>query len=163
MAIEIPSPLSAPSWTTLSPSTPSIQWRTSLLRKSISIFRECTPAKQTELPVEPHLCRPFSGEAWRGPAPQEKDGPPLLRWSPHPYHLHESSYSVSPVQPTLDSQHPPSPAPPMQLLSGRGIGLFLLAVGSAPIATFFQQALLARGGESFHVSCFLPGKGALLR
>lgn len=35
-----------------------------------------------QLPVEPHLCPPFSGEAWLGPIPQEKDGPsPLLRWS----------------------------------------------------------------------------------
>ena len=35
-----------------------------------------------QLPVEPHLCHPFSGEAWLGPVPQEKDGPsPLLRWS----------------------------------------------------------------------------------
>lgn len=84
MAIETPSPLSAPSWMTLNPSTPSIQWRTSLLQKSINIFKEYTPAKQTELPVEPHLSRPFSGEAWHSPAPQEKDGPPLLRWLPNP-------------------------------------------------------------------------------
>lgn len=35
-----------------------------------------------QLPVEPHLCHPFSGEAWLGPVSQEKDGPsPLLRWS----------------------------------------------------------------------------------
>lgn len=69
---------------TLNPSTPSIQWRTSLLQKNINIFKEYTPAKQTELPVEPHLSHPFSGEAWRSPAPQEKDGPPLLRWPPNP-------------------------------------------------------------------------------
>lgn len=163
MATETPSPLSAPSWMTLSPSTPSIRWRTSLLQKSTGIFKECTPAKQTELPVEPHLCRPFSGEAWHGPVPQEKDGPPLLRWSQtHNTCMRAPTVFLQCNQPSTLST---LPAQLHLCISSLDlvIGLFLLATGPHAHVHLLPASLLARGAEGFHASCFLPEKGALLR
>lgn len=83
---------------------------------------------------------------------------------PQPLNLHESSSSVSPVQPALDSSILPAQLHLCIFSLDLLMGFFLLATGSQALCpALFQQALLARRGESVHVSCFLPGKGALLR
>lgn len=110
--------------------------------------------------MEPHLCHPFSGEAWPGPVPQEKDGSPLLRWSPPPFPrtLHESSYSVSPVQPTLDFKHPPSPPPSMHLVSG--LGDWTLSIGSrAPSPTSNSLPVSPASQKRRKLPCFLLSFG----
>lgn len=75
-----------------------------------------------QLPVEPHLCHPFSGEAWLGPVPQEKNDP--LLFSDGPFHSPETCMTAPNVffqcnQP-LDSKRPPSSLPSMHLDSGLG-------------------------------------------
>jgi hypothetical protein len=90
-----------------------------------------------------------------------------LFFSDGPFHppcnLHESSCCVSPVRPVLDSKHPSSSPPSMQLVSGLGDWTLSMTAGPKTLhPSLFQQVLLARRGESFHVSCFPLGKGALL-